>query len=336
MAKVLASSGYLDSDIDMLVEKLATIYSEKKRRIQLTLTGEEARPYPKARIGGRTVTGPPITPARFKYIEPIPHTRPVYAVDAGAKILFDLGAYKIIVAKVAAAVWKGPMRVKTLGPVKRIKVIDDLRDAARWLAEIEVEAAASYARRSGWGSYILLDRPLVHPPSGRLRWAYERLLESNWRVVGIAKSSRLRLSTGEGLLGHIYRLGEKIYRGMPWAYHPVFRGLRRLRVFKGDIVVAKLGEEGPPFRLDVSWKLLERYGVERVVGELAYVQDPSMPGYPYPLKAVHQMSRISENELELDRMLLMEELSDTRLGRKLATDSMSVGFKRRFIWGEGI
>ncbi len=336
MAKVLATTGYLQSDVELLVEKLATIYSEKKKTIQLTLTGEAAKPYPKLKIAGRTIYGSPITDSGFKYIEEIPHNRPVYAVDAGARILFDLGAYKIIVAKIAAAVWKGPMRIKTLGPIKRIKIVDNLNDAAEWLAEIEIEAAARYAKQYGLSSYILLDRPLMHPPSGRVKKAFHKLFENAWRVVGVPKSSKLKLSTGESLIGYIYRRGEKIYKGAPWVYHPVFRNLSKVKLFKGSIAVAKLSPYGAPFRFDVSWKLVDRVGVENVLGELAYIQDPSSPGYPYPLKAVHQMSRISENELELDRMLLLEELSETNIGKKLLSDNMSVSFKRKYIWGEGV
>lgn len=336
MARVLATTGYVQSDVEILIEKLSTIYSEKNRAVQLTLTGEPARPYPRLEVAGRTIYGSPITDSGFRYIEEAPHSRPVYAVDAGAKILFDLGAYKIIVAKVAAAVWRGPMRIRTLGPIKRIKVVDNLNDAAEWLAEIEIEAASRYARQYGTSSYILLDRPLMHPPSGRVKRAFQKLFENAWRVVGVPKSSRLKLSTGESLIGYIYRRGEKIYKGAPWAYHPLFRNLSRIKLFRGSIAVAKLSPQGAPFRFDVSWKLVERVGVERVLGELAYIQDPSSPGYPYPLKAVHQMSRIGENELELDRMLLLEELSDTGIGKMLLSDSKSVGFKKKYIWGEGV
>jgi len=325
---------YPRPDLDRLLEDLHDALQPRRRHAQLTLDGEPAAPVPLIRVAGRTVKGWPISPDRIRYLEPASWPGPVYAVDAGAKVLLDLGAYKVVEAKVAAAEWRGLRRTRTFGPVKRVKLFADLSEAAEWLLRIELEAAARYARHSP-GALILLDRPLVAagPSARRL---FELLLERAWRVVGVAKNSSLRLSSGEGLIGYLYRLGEERMPGLPWYYHPLFPGLERRRWALGSVAVARLSPRGPAFRFDVHWRLADRVGVDAALGWLASLQDPGAPGYPYPLKAVHQDSRIGREELEMDRMLLMERLEASGLGGAVRAAAAAVAYKRRYIWGEGV
>ncbi|MEM3893113.1 MAG: hypothetical protein QXR12_04095, partial [Thermofilum sp.] len=86
---LLQRSGYLDSDVKMLVEKLAEIYRQGGKPVQLTLTGEPARPHPVLKLGGLTIRGPPVSETRFRAIEEVPHNFTVFAVDAAARLLFD-------------------------------------------------------------------------------------------------------------------------------------------------------------------------------------------------------------------------------------------------------
>ncbi len=325
---------YPRPDVDRLIEDLHGALQPSRAPVQLTLYGEPAAPQPLFRVRGRTLKGRPLTPDRVRVVEPTAWDGPVYAVDAGAKVLLDLGAYKIVEAKVAAAEWHGRTRTRTIGPVKRVRMFADLSEAAGWLASIEAEAAARYARHSP-GALILLDRPLI-AGAGAAGRAYRLLLSRAWRVVGVAKTSRIRLTTGEGLIGYLQALGEERAPGLPWVYYPLFHGLRRHSWALGGIAVARLGPGGPAFRVDIHWRLIDRVGVLETVGLLAGLQDPSAPGYPYPLKAVHQMSRISREELELDRMLLMERLEAAGLGGAVRSAAAAVAYKKRYIWGEGV
>ena len=61
-----------------------------------------------------------------------------------------------------------------------------------------------------------------------------------------------------------------------------------------------------------------------------------MPGYPYPLRAVHEMAKISENELEVDRMLFLEILKDKSFEKDFLSDLKSSSFREKYLWGDGV
>jgi len=330
---LLQRSGYLDPDVKILVEKLSEMYRRGAGGVQLTLEGTPAKPYPVAKIHGARIRGPPISESRFRVVDELPHNFHVVSVDAAARILFDAGSYKILSAKVVAGVWRGVERVKLVGPYKRIQLFESLKEAGSWLAEVELEAALRLVREYP-SAFILFDRPLVFTPESRSSRAYSMLLKRTWRVIGVPKSTSLRVSTGESLLGYLLRLGEKYFKGLPWVYHPV---LENPRVQPGGLAVsvARLSPGAPPFRVDAPYALAERLDAEEVAGMLAYLQDFSSPGYPLPLKIVHELSRISQDELDLDRSLLLEDLSLSGVSTRMLEDAAGSEFKSRFIWGVG-
>jgi hypothetical protein len=325
---LLQRSGYLDADVKALVERLVEVYRRGGGPVQLTLTGEPARPYPVLKVCGRVVRGPPISETRFRTVEEIPHSMPVLAVDAAARVLFDAGAYKIVAAKVVAGVWRGLERVRIFGPVKRVAMFESLRDAGDWLASVELEAAYKLSREHP-GAVVLLDRPLSFPPGTLSHRLFSSLLERNWRVVGLPKSTGARVSTGEGLASYLSKLADKVLKGLPWAYYPVAEqpklGLA--------VAAVRLAPGAPVFRLDLAWRLAEAYDVVDVAGALAYLQDFSSPGYPLPLKMVHELSRISGDELEMDRALFLEEVSHAGLAGDILEDAGGSEFKAKYLWG---
>lgn len=330
---LLQNSGYVDPDVKMLVERLAEMYRIGKKSVQLTLEGEPARPYPLAKIRGVRVRGPPISESRFRILDEIPHNFPVISVDAAARVLFDAGTYKIIAAKVVAGVWQGVERIRLVGPYKRIQLFDDLRSAGDWLAEVELEAVLRLVREYP-NSFVLLDRPLVFSPGTRAEKAYIMLMRRNWRIIGMPKSTSLRVSNGESLVGYLYRMGERYFKNLPWVYYPV---VETSNLQKGglSISVARLSERAPPFRIDTPYDMAERLDAVEIAGMLAYLQDFSSPGYPLPLKIVHELSRISDDELELDRSLLVEDLSLSGVSTRMLEDAAGSEYKNRYIWGLG-
>lgn len=325
---LLQRSGYLDSDVKMLVEKLAEIYRHKGVPVQLTLTGEPARPHPVLKVGGVAVRGPPISETRLRAVEEVPHNFTVFAVDAAARVLFSAGPYIIVSAKVVAGVWKGLERLRIIGPVKRIALFESLRDAGDWLASVELEAAYRFARENP-GAFFLLDRPLVPPPGSRAHKVYKALSERAWRLIGLPKSSGMKTSTGEGLAGYLSKIASRVLGDLPWVYYPVAE-LPKLGL---AVAAVRLAPRSPVFRLDLSWKVAEMYDAADVAGMLAYLQDFSSPGYPLPLKIVHELSRISGDELEMDRALFLEEVNVTGVARDLLEDAAGSEFKVKYLWG---
>ena len=327
------------SDVLLLLEDLRKMYMGASS--QLTLLGRQASPYPLMRTAGRVIRGLPVLDSRLRFLEPIPHRRRVAAVDASIKTLFDLGAARVVESKVVAGVWKGFERYVVLGPYKRLALVRDRVEAGEWLLRIELELALRVLQRLGPSDYLLLDRALVAPPS--LRDSTQRVFRKLERLasakgvalVGIVKRSRLKLNTGESLIGYVVALAERRLPGVAWYYHPVFKESLLPEWMLGDVFVVRFSElaEGA-FRVDVSRRYLSSRDWERVMGELAFVQDLATPGYPYPLKAVHDMARIGDHEAELDKLRILEILRSEGLEHYFLADLKSATFKERSLWGE--
>ncbi len=330
----------LRADIELVVQRLRDMYVNKLKIIQYTLYGEPIlKPYPLLRLSGRKIIGFPIKEEKIRYLEPVPHRRRILAVDASIKTLFNLGGSRIVISKVTAGIWRGIRKIYSYGPVKRIGLVWSKEEAGEWLLRLEVEAALQIAYRLGVGDYCLLDRSLSIPPllkksTCELLDKLDRVIHARGAVlVGLTKSSRLKLNTGESLVGYLIRQANRRLRGVAWYYYPVFKEPNLPKWFLGDIAVAKLGDEAKgAFRVDVSRRALRSRNVERVLGELAYVQDLATPGYPYPLKAVHLESRITDSELEIDRAMFLEILKEEGLYEEFISDLHGADFKERHLW----
>ncbi|MCD6483073.1 MAG: hypothetical protein J7K83_02275, partial [Candidatus Aenigmarchaeota archaeon] len=135
----------------------------------------------------------------------------------------------------------------------------------------------------------------------------------------------------------LINIGEKIYKGDPWYYHPLFREENLPKWFLGDIIIAKLSELGEnAFRIDISRHALKHHTVEEILGRLSFIQDIALPGYPYPLKAVHEIAKISDNELEVDKMLFLDILKSKSFERDFLADLKSTNFREKYLWGDNI
>jgi len=325
------------SDILIIVEKLRKMYGETA---QMTMLGNLAEPYPILRVGKRAVRGLPVSDSRLRYFEPIPFRGRVAAVDASIKVLFDLGTAKIVESKVAAGVWRGFEREFTLGPVKRLALIEDKREAGEWLLRLELEFALRISHRLSYGDYLLLDRGLLCPPflkssTRRIFEKLDRTMASKGGVlVGVVKRSGMSLNTGESVVGYVASLAESRLPGVAWYYHPLFKESALPGWVLGDISIVKFSElSDAAFRVDISWSSLAARDLERIIGELGFIQDLATPGYPYPLKAVHDMSLISEHEVDLDRFRLLDRLLKEGFEGKLRADMRVSTFKERYFWG---
>ena len=327
-------------DFKEVLRELKRIYS-KRNVIEYTLLGEPIfSPYPVFKFGGRVIRGYRLTPDRLKYLDPIPHSKRVLALDASLKVLFNCGAFKIIVSKIAWGIWRGFQCERTgVLPVK-IKIIWDKREASEWLLRIELEAALKLLSQMRFGDYLLMDRGLaISPILGRyVKNLFNRLdVFSSAKgvvLIGITKSSQLKLNTGESLLGYLTYLARQRMKDCAWFYHPIFKSSTLPSWFIGDMVVARLSDDDENvFRIDVSRRVLNRLPLDNIMGELAFMQDPATPGYPYPLKSVHDASRFTEEELERLANIFLEILEEKGLSPNFTADVRSTSFKERYLWG---
>lgn len=325
--------------ITNVIKELKRMYNAP-RSMELTLNGKVIlSPYPILRIGSRILRGYYISYSRFKSLDPIPHAKRVLAVDASIKVLYNCGPYKIVVSKIAWGLWRG-FNKRIGGKRYAIAIVLNRSEAAEWLLEIELQEVLKRVNLVGKGDYILLDRALMAVPALRraTRERFEKLdkLVNSRRaiLVGICKSSRLKLNTGESLIGYLAYLATRRLKGVSWYYYPIFRHSTLPPWYIGDIVVSKLGEDSEEvFRIDISRRALLTRDIEIVLGELAFMQDHGIPGYPYPLKGVHDESRISDDELKWIALRFLDELKEEGILEKFIVTTRSSSFRERYLWG---
>jgi len=337
-----ASVGFERADVELLAQRLRRIFEERQRVVQLSLDGTVVtKPVPTLRLFGRVIRGLPVDASKLRVLEPIPHRKLVVAVDASAKVLFNLGPFLIVESRVVVVAFRGARRVGER-TAKRVALVSSRFEAAEWLTRIEYEAVAKALPSLGGGGYLLVDRslvvsPLYRPSTRELVRKVERAALSLGLIpVGIPKRTRLALDSGEGALGYIANLAERSLRGVPWYYYPLFKPESLPPWVLGAPAVAKLSELcSSVLRVDISRAALTRYECGEVLGELAALQDPSSPGYPYPLKAAHEASRIGESEVEADRIVLVELMKEWGVGGRLLADAAAyASFKDRSLWGD--
>ena len=326
-------------DLSEAIDELRRLYQRKV--VEYSITGEPIlAPYPIIKVGKRLIRGNPIRASSIRSLVPYPHCKRVLAIDASIKLLLDCGPFKIVVSKVAWGVWRGVKVEITEEPIIRVKVIRDKQEAAEWLLKVELSEAFKRMRWLRRGDYLLLDRGLMAVPALRreTRELFEKVdLAAERRgviLIGLSKVSRLRLSDGASLLGYLSRLAHKYMGEMAWYYYPLFRESQLPSWYIGDISIAKLSDESNfVFRVDVSRRALRRWELGGILGELAYLQDPALPGYPYPLKSVHDSSKIGHEELELMRLSFMELADKEGIGDRLRADVEAYSFKEEVLWG---
>ncbi|RLE81906.1 MAG: hypothetical protein DRJ51_02775 [Thermoprotei archaeon] len=328
------------SDLQEVIATIKKVYIDR-RALEYDLLGEPIlSPYPILRIAGRVIRGYHVTPDRFRTLDPLPHGRRVLALDASLKVLFNCGSFKVIVSKVTWGIWRGFVCEDSgIFPI-RIKVVWDKHEAAEWLLMVELASALKLLSRIRYGDYLLMDRSLMAVPSLRreTRKLFEKLdsiaSAKGVTLIGITKVSQIRLNTGESLVGYLLYLANKRLKNLAWYYHPIFKQSSLPSWYMGDIVVAKLAEDAEnAFRIDVSRRALMSHSLEQIMGELAFMQDPATPGYPYPLKSVHNASRFTEEELERIAAHFLELLEERGLLSKFLSDIRSSNFKEKYLWG---
>ncbi|MEM1538206.1 MAG: DNA double-strand break repair nuclease NurA [Candidatus Nezhaarchaeales archaeon] len=339
MALTLAGDLYPLQGVRGVIEQLHRLYS-RPRLTGRTLMGEALDDlFPVLQVKGRLLRGLPVKDYRFHVITLLPATCNILAVDASMKTAFDCGSFKVVVVKVAAAIWSGKSRIHRFEPLKRFALVRSKLEVEELMMSMELEVALTASDRLRTGDLCVLDRALMAIPA--LKSSTKTLLEEldfklNTRgvsLLGVSKSSKMELNNGEPLIGHLLHRANRILNSCPWYYYPIFKELQYPSWYVGIPVVAKLdGESSYAFRVDVSRRSLRRSGLEVCLGMLASLQDPSTPGYPYPLRGVHEDAKIGRNELGMDRMVFLEALKEAGILSRFLADLKATGFKEEGLW----
>ncbi|NIR63699.1 MAG: DNA double-strand break repair nuclease NurA [candidate division Zixibacteria bacterium] len=177
----------------------------------------------------------------------------------------------------------------------QVPAFPDILGALRRLAE--EKAIFKCIENLEAGDMLLLDGSLYSDNHGFLNELIEKAASREIDIVSVAKASGLLWRGGANLAAVIKSRGDELHQKKSW-YAPVGRvGQDRNKNWIGNIFIAKLNPHSDlAFRIDLS-KVSKRKPFEIFAQLSELATDPFFLGYPYPLAAVHQMVRLSEDEL---------------------------------------
>lgn len=328
-------------DFNKIAEDLKVIFRGRIESPQWTLTGELiTNPYPVLKVRGRIIRGISIKKENFHKLTIKEHSKNVLSVDASLKTLFDCGTFQIALAKISCSIWRRRRRIFDLEPILRVKMVRSKLEAMEFLFNIEVETVLSFSNRLSRGDYCILDRALMAVPAYKestrrvLDELCEKLSLRNVRLIGISKSSQLELNTGESLLGHLLHRSKEIFSDSSWYYYPIFRVGQYPKWYLGVITVVKFSADSDHvFRVDINRRDATKIeAIGEILGEIAYLQDPAIPGYPYPPRSSHEEAKIGRQELAYLRLIFLEKLEEEGLTERFIANVKSKSFREDKLW----
>jgi hypothetical protein len=176
------------------------------------------------------------------------------------------------------------------------KMLDRLRLFSEWtLAQELLEELQS-------GDILLIDGSLkasIAPPYNFLLKFTQRAKNKGVHLVGVTKTSTLYWGDKAPLIPAVMKRGEKFHPNSKWFCQLSDKQLLTTSSsYFGKIYVAKLKASSDfGFRIDVN--RFDPIDVNFIFSSLSHLSsDPAFLGYPYPLAAVHNISRITLSEVE--------------------------------------
>ncbi|MEM1545464.1 MAG: hypothetical protein QXY40_01695 [Candidatus Methanomethylicia archaeon] len=313
----------LTESIDVIVDEIVNIFNIDSRHGGIR---------PILKIKGKTLYGFEIHDSYFHDLTPTPHDRGVLCVDASVKKIFDLGSLQIICIKVAWGLWRGRNKVNSSS--KRVfSIVNGKVEALSLLRSVEAETILLNSTLLRSGDICILDRPLMAIPTFKkssfdvLASLENKLSNRGIILVGLCKSTQLKLENGESIVGYLmFRRREK-----PWLYYPVFEDTYPWIL--GRIVIACFNNVEYAFRVDISPSISSIQDIKKILSYIAYLQDSAYPGYPYPPLHVHNEAKISDSEIEVLRERIVEQLEEKAFLKRFLGSVRSGEFREDILWG---
>lgn len=198
----------------------------------------------------------------------------------------------------------------------------------------DIERVGSVARRfAEWrlalkavvglspGDVLVMDGTLQSNFTNEGKYAKALVAAANARgivLIGLSKTSTLFTTSGLSLLGAVNKLAEQSKVQGDW-YYPVAES----RNVDHDVVisVARLNPVADRvFRVELQrdeYEKLGRSGAEEIFSLLCQNScDPTFPGYPYGLIDADRFARVSYDEIEYYRSLIISHISKMGHGSK--------------------
>ena len=263
----------------------------------------------------------------FKIIEEVEPSGRVVAVDGGSATVVKGRSFLIGVYRVGAVIYlKGERIEERIVPLKleiiskanlsemylsafreltgeepseapgMDKILDRLRSFSEW------RLASEMLKELESGDILLIDGSLkasIAPPYNFLLQFTQKAKDKGVHLVGVTKTCTLYWGDKAPLIPAVMKRGEKFCPNSKWFCQLSDEQLHTSgSSYFGKLFVAKLkASSGFGFRIDVNrFDPVEAHTIFSFLSHLS--GDPAFLGYPYPLAAVHNISRITRSEIE--------------------------------------
>ncbi|MGB3092818.1 MAG: DNA double-strand break repair nuclease NurA [Candidatus Zixiibacteriota bacterium] len=176
------------------------------------------------------------------------------------------------------------------------RMLDRLRLFGEW------RLAQQLLDELGSGDMLLIDGSLkasIAPPHNFWLEFTRKAKAKGVHLVGVTKTSTLYWGEKSPLIPAVMKIGEKFFPNSKWFCQISDEKLHTTSSnYFGRIYVARLKASSDfAFRIDVS--RIDPVDANVIFSILSHLSgDPAFLGYPYPLAAVHNVSRVSLSEIE--------------------------------------
>lgn len=157
------------------------------------------------------------------------------------------------------------------------------------------------------GDLLILDGSLRGDKSGFMSGSMRKIKSCGAGLVGVSKASGILWQGGANLAAVLQEEGQRRLPGKSWWTKIGKAGADRSGKWQSDIYIARLNSLSQnAFRVDLPRE--SDYIPQKVFSVLSeFATDPFFLGYPYPLAAVHQMVRLTNDELMGFSLRLQDE-----------------------------
>jgi hypothetical protein len=176
------------------------------------------------------------------------------------------------------------------------KMLDRLRLFSEW------KLAQRLLDELQRGDMLLVDGSLkasIAPPYNFMQGFTRKAKDKGIHLIGVTKTSTLYWGDKSPLIPAVMKIGERFCPGSKWFCQLSDEKMHTTSSsYFGKIYVVKLKASSDfAFRIDVN--RIDPVDVNMVFSYLSHLSgDPAFLGYPYPLAAVHNISRITSSEIE--------------------------------------
>lgn len=308
----------IDKEISLAVNFIQDALNQEPSYIEMDSGEEEKEPL---------LLDKNLSELSFKRIQEMEFDGKVGAVDGGSATVVKGRSFLIGIYRTGSVIFQDGKRIKQKTVPLKLEIISQADVSKRYFSAYKdltgeepseapgIEKMLDRLRLfSEWklaqelldeleaGDILLIDGSLkasIAPPHSFLLQIAQKAKANGIHLVGVTKTSTLYWGDRSPLIPAVVKIGERFCPNSKWFCQISTDQLHtKSPSYFGTIYVAKLKTSSDfAFRVDINrFDQVDPNVVFSLLSNLS--GDPSFLGYPYPLAAVHNLSRITMGEVE--------------------------------------